>query len=155
MSSRLSVLTFALALPLWAQVPIQIETHMATVNDPGLTGQNVPVTGLFLEPCNVSNKNVIGYSVGARFVDPSTAANAKGLGRHERMATRQTNPLRPGDCDCKNSKPIVIPKTALGVLAEPNVTLDLVVFDDGTIWGPGQLRSSEELRQKLGVNPAQ
>ena len=156
MTPRRSVLSLALTLPLWSQsnsdsspAPVQIVTRTASF----VTGQDGPVTGLFLDIHNTSSKNVIGYSLGVRFVDPSTNANVKGS--HERMAARQASPLRPGDCDCSNSKPIVIKKTSSAVLAEPKVTLDLVVFDDGTTWGAGQLLSSRRLFKELGVTRAE
>ena len=148
MTSRLSLLTLALTFPLWSQsssdsssAPVQIVTR------------TVSVDGLFLEIHNTSSKNVIGYSIEVRFVDPSTKEDLKGS--HGRMAARQANPLRPGDCDCSNPKPIVIKKTASGALAEPQVTLDLVVFDDGTTWGAGRLLSSLKLLKELGVSRSQ
>jgi hypothetical protein len=153
--SHLSLLVLALTLPLWAQsnnagpAPIQIVTRTAAVDPSEIVGQNASGIGLFLEIHNISGKNVTGYSLGVKFLDPSTDASFKGS--HGRMAARASNPLRPGDCDCSHAKPILIPKTPSGVVAEPKVTLDLVVFDDGTTWGAGQLLSSRQLLKELGV----
>jgi hypothetical protein len=156
MSSQLSLLSLALVLPLSAQsnndsspAPIEIVSRISSVDAHQLTGENGTVSGLFLEVHNVSSKNVIGYSLDVKFVDPSTNTNIKGS--HGRMASRQGNPLHPGDCDCSNAKPIVIRVTASGVLAEPKLTVDLVVFDDGTTWGAGQLPAARQLRKQLGL----
>jgi hypothetical protein len=156
MTSYLSLLSLALTFPLWSQsnsesstAPVRIVTRTGSIGGSGPTAQD----GLFLEIHNTSSKNVIGYSLDVQFVDPATSAKIQGS--HGRMAARQASPLRPGDCDCSNSKPIVIKKTASGVLADPQVTLDLVVFDDGTTWGAHRLASSQQLLKELGATPTQ
>jgi hypothetical protein len=162
MTFRLILLALALTLPTWPQgtdsvpSPMQIVTRTAAVNAFEITVKNPSGMGLFLELHNTSGKNVAGYALGVKFLDPSTNASFQGAGSHQRMVARQAgNPLRPGDCDCSHSKPIVIPKTPSGAVAEPKVTLDLVVFDDGTTWGSGELQSSRQLLKKLGVTLAQ
>jgi hypothetical protein len=147
------LLSLALTFPLWSQsnsdsspAPVQIVTRIGNINTLGNTS-------LFLEVHNTSSKNVTGYSLEVRFIDPSTKAALKGS--HGRMAAKRASPLRPGDCDCSNSKPIVIKKTASGALAEPQVIIDLVVFDDGTTWGAGRLLLSRGLLKELGVTQTQ
>jgi hypothetical protein len=160
MPSRLTLLALALTLPLWPQAgdsgpsPIQIVTRTAAVDPSAVAGRNSSAIGLFVEIHNISAKNVLGYSLGVKFLDPSTAATFKGAGSHERMAAHASTPLHPGDCDCSHAKPIMIPKTPSGAVAEPQVALDLVVFDDGTTWGSGRLQSSQQLLKTLGVTLA-
>jgi hypothetical protein len=162
MTSRLILVALTLAVPLWPQsnhsdpAPMQIVTRTAAVDAFEITARNPSGMGLFLEVHNTSGKNVVGYALGVKFLDPSTNASFQGAGSHQRMVARQAGrPLHPGDCDCSHSKPIVLPKTPSGAVAKPEVTLDLVVFDDGTTWGSGQLQSSRPLLRKLGVYLAQ
>jgi hypothetical protein len=161
MTSRLPLLALTL-IPIWSQsndpgpAPLQIVTRTAAARGSELPGQSNSGIGLFLDIHNTSGKNVAGYALGVKFLDPSTNATVKGAGSHQKWVARQAgNPIHPGDCDCSQPKPIMLPKTPSGAVAEPKVTLDLVVFDDGTTWGAGQLQSSQQLLRKLGVNLAQ
>jgi hypothetical protein len=156
MTSRLPLLALTLTLPVWSQsndpgpAPVQIVTRTAAAHLSELPGQSNSGIGLFLDIHNTSGKNVAGYAFGVKFLDPSTNATFKGAGTHQRMVARQAgNPIHPGDCDCSQPKPIMLPS---GAVADPQVTLDLVVFDDGTTWGAGRLQSSQQLLRKLGVN---
>jgi hypothetical protein len=159
MPSRLPLLALSLILPVWSQSkdsgpePLQIVTRTAAANGSELPGQKNSGIGLFLDIHNTSGKNVTGYALAVKFLDPSTNATFKGAGSHQKWVARQAgNPIHPGDCDCSQPKPIMLPKTPSGAAAESKVTLDLVVFDDGTTWGPGQLLSSQQLLRKLGMN---
>ncbi len=164
MTSRLTLLALML-IPIWSQsndpgpAPLQIVTRTVAVDASEFTGKankNTSSIGLFLDIHNISSKNVSGYALGVKFLDPSTNATFKGAGSHQRMAARRAaNLLHPGDCECSHAKPIMLPNTPSGAVAEPQVTLDLVVFDDGTTWGAGQLQSSQQLLRELGVKLAQ
>jgi hypothetical protein len=158
MTSRLTLLALTLTLPVWSQSndsgpePLQIVTRTAAVDASQFSGRNSSGIGLFLDIHNISGKNVSGYALGVKFLDPSTNATFKGGGSHQRMAARRAgNLLHPGDCECAHPKPIMLPTTPSGAVADPKVTLDLVVFDDGTTWGAGQLESSKQLLKELGV----
>jgi hypothetical protein len=152
MMSRFCFLALALALPLAAQsdtastvAPLQIFTRIATVDDTRLTGKTGPVDGLFLDIQNMSGKSVLGYTLAVTFLDPSTNTKLKGSGGHERSSRRpMDNPLLPGQCDCSNPKPLVIPKTESGALALVSATLEFVVFEGGSSWGVAKTRASQQ-----------
>jgi len=157
MTLRRTLLALALTLPAWSQskdsgpAPLQIVTRTAAVDASGFAGKNNSTIGLFLDIHNVSGKNVAGYVLDVKFVDPSTNTILRGAG-HERMAARETgDPMRPGGCDCSNPKPIMLRKTPAGAVSEPKITLDLVVFEDGTSWGAGELVSSQQLLKQSGA----
>jgi hypothetical protein len=153
MTVRLSLIALALALPLAAQsdnassiAPLQIFSRVTTVDDIRLTGKNGPVAGLFSDVQNISVKNVLSYTFSITFLDPSTNTKLRGSGSHER-STRMPNdkPLRPGECQCSNPKPLVIPKTESGALAQVSTTLEFVLFEDGSTWGTPKTRPQQAL----------
>jgi len=152
MAFRVSLLALALAFPIGAQsdnasavAPLQVLTRIASVDVPSESGQTLPGTGVFFDVLNSSNKNVRSYALEIKFIDPST--NAPLPGRHQR-AMSFDKPIHPGSVG-SNPKPIVLPKTASGALAEYRVNVDLVTFDDGTTWGPGKDPVWNFMRQQL------
>jgi hypothetical protein len=106
---------------------------------------------LSLQVKNVSTKNILAYSVQTLFTNPETG---RGMGRHGSNTTLintntdKADPLLPGAMKTW-AKPIEFPRNAAGGTPQYSFSVDLVVFDDGSTWGPGTAQGSQRMLQNV------
>jgi hypothetical protein len=105
--------------------------------------------GVRLTVKNVSVKNVVAYSVRVFYVNPQTGAK---MGAGDHSTFHHADVLAPGRSET-SPKVTSLPRSTEGVTAtyttSPDSSVDLVVFDDGTYWGPVSSRAAQALWQRL------
>lgn len=116
-----------------AQAPLQIT-------------EQVHDGGIFLTRQNVSTQPIRGYVIDIQFKD----ATGKSLGDIVRSAMKISKDgeplyLLPGQSE-QDHKPVPIKVDASGAPGSHGTVLDLVVFADGTTWGPGKTPQAAKLR---------
>ncbi len=118
--------------------PLQVSLSPATIGPRGLPASLVQIQ-------NVSSKNVLAYTIRMRVIDPNTGKQRPGR-IHEalRMRTDGTaNYLLPGQ----------VANDRVQVNPNASVDVDLVVFEDGSAWGPmtsdGAKRQWKAVRSSL------
>jgi hypothetical protein len=154
---RFLVIVAALAMPMGAQTagspgscPIEVTGRVASIDPHKWVGFEAG-PGLFIEVRNISGKGIQGYVFETAFMDPATRQNAGG--RREHSAWKEPGKgveLAAGEGQ-ELPKPYPLPKTASGSMAQYSFKVDLVIFDDGSKWGPGQLRSSMKMVTSLSA----
>ena len=104
--------------------------------------------GLFMMVRNTSGRNILGFAFETTFTNPQTG---------KEMAAREHGAFRPASrgislppgASKPNPKPYQLPVTSSGVPARYSFTVDLVIFDDGTKWGPAKLDVSQTVLMRL------
>ena len=106
--------------------------------------------GLFMEVRNTSGRNILGFAFETTFTNPKTG---KAMGGHEHGAFRPASRgiSLPSGGSKPNPKPYQLPVTSSGIPASYSFTVDLVIFDDGTTWGPAKLGTSHDLLVRLAT----
>ncbi len=105
--------------------------------------------GLFMTVQNVSGRGIQGYVFETTFTGP---AGGERLGPHRSHSTyRQPSlgvALAPG-AKQDLPKPYPVPMTSYGLPVNYSFNVDLVVFEDGTTWGPGKSPSAKQLLSRI------
>ena len=106
--------------------------------------------GLFMTVRNTSGRNILGFAFETTFTNPATG---KVIGGHEHGAFRPASrgiSLPPGGSK-PNPKPYQLPVTSAGTPAGYSFRVDLVIFEDGSTWGPAKLDVSQSLLKRLAT----
>jgi len=103
-----------------------------------------PSPGFHLQVRNISaTHSILAYTLAIRYIDPDT--NKAGMGgSHGAIFMNQDGtprPLAPGQKSTADNRSTN--KSASGKPLVPKVTVDLVVFEDGSIWGPAQTEGAK------------
>jgi hypothetical protein len=106
--------------------------------------------GLFMEVRNVSGRNILGFAFETTFTNPETG---KAMAKREHGAFRPASRgiSLPSGASKPNPKPYQLPVTSSGTPASYSFRVDLVIFDDGTTWGPAKLEVSQALLARLAT----
>jgi hypothetical protein len=101
---------------------------------------------LALSAQNISVKQIRGIVFSVAFTSPSTGENLGKLVRTfvKPVENGQATYLEPGQT-IRYQKPVPVPKDPTGAPGRPNVTVDSVVFGDGSSWGPAKLTESAKV----------
>ena len=86
---------------------------------------------------NVSGRGIQGYAFETIFTDP---ASGERVGPHRSHSTYKQPSLGAAIASGAKqevAKPYPVPITAYGAPGNCSFNIDLVVFEDGTTWGPG------------------
>ena len=121
--------------------PLEVKQTTAVEAEPG--GQARDVLGL--EVRNTSSRRVRGFAVCVNFTDGETGAPTTYLCQNILKATKEGEARYQFPGDTLSVRSIPIPRNASGVPDRPAVKVDIVVFDDGSSWGPGKSRASLRL----------
>jgi hypothetical protein len=106
--------------------------------------------GLFMKVRNVSGRNILGFAFETAFTNPETG-KAMAVREHGAFRPVSRGISLPSGASKPNPKPYQIPVTSSGVPARYSFTVDLVIFDDGTTWGPTKLEVSQALLVRLAT----
>jgi hypothetical protein len=123
---------------------------LAVTATPAGAGEDGSQPGLLLNIKNVSGKNVLAYALQLRYTNPDTG-QSMGSGGHSAFRHGTAGPpqyLAPAQTDT-DPKPISLPHTSDGVTATYVISVDLVVFEDGSQWGPASSRGAQQLLQRI------
>ena len=141
-------------------------TLLPLLGQPGLTGGPPPLeirvrtqlidpadgsgTGAYIDVRNTSARNVRGYVLQILVMDPVEGVALEH--RSRAVSTSKVNGvlhfIAPGELST-NGKPVPLPTTFSGSLAVCAASIDMVVFDDGTTWGPAKLSASANLLKRI------
>jgi len=97
---------------------------------------------------NISGRNILGFVFETTFTNPGTG-KAMAVREHGAFRPASRGISLPSDASKLNPKPYQLPVTSSGMPARYSFTVDLVIFDDGTKWGPAKLEVSEALLLRL------
>lgn len=109
--------------------------------------------GLFMTVRNVSGRGIQGYAFETIFTDP---ASGERVGPHRSHSTYKQPSLGvalASGAKQEVAKPYPVPITAYGAPGNCSFNIDLVVFEDGTTWGPGQSSSAKQLLSRIQGEP--
>ncbi len=107
--------------------------------------------GLFMKVRNLSGRNILGFAFETAFSDPETGRSIGTPREHGAFRPASRGISLPPDGSKPNPKPYQLPVTSSGVPARYSFTVDLVIFDDGTTWGPAKLEVSKALLVRLAT----
>lgn len=115
-----------------AQTPTQEErvdpqTHSST----WLSARNLDIR-------NVSSKCVIAFSLDMKFKDSEGKLIATGTTRHFFPKNGKLNCLDPGQTYTPKYSKVILPIDPSGNPTTADITVDFVIFGDGSKWGPGE-----------------
>ena len=105
--------------------------------------------GLFTTVQNVSGRGIQGYAFETTFTD---AASGERIGPHRSHSTYKQPSLGvalASGAKQELAKPYPVPLAAYGVPGNFYFNIDLVVFEDGTTWGPGKSSSAKQLLSRI------
>jgi hypothetical protein len=116
-----------------------------TVGKNGTPGCPEPGPAISIEATNVSAKAILGYVISVAFYDSKKNTQIHTLTNLEASALKRRNnqSLPPGSSWL--SQPKHIPWTSDGNNSQASVDIDLVIFIDGTTWGPAKTARSQLL----------
>ncbi|HTS76908.1 MAG TPA: hypothetical protein VMG40_11925 [Bryobacteraceae bacterium] len=142
----LPLLAFLPALGAQTQ-PIEVTASIAPIDPTKWVGFKEG-RGLFMFVRNTSGRDIQGFALEARFTDPQTGKPLGGHRGHSEFNPRSNGLLAPGA-----TKPLVrpypVPVTASGAPGAYAFSVDLVIFEDGTTWGPGRTPMARKLLQQI------
>jgi hypothetical protein len=106
------------------------------------SGTDTVRSPLVIEIENTSTRNILAYTIKIQLTDSGTGKQRERIHQVLRMTSDRTpNYLHPGEtADDK----IQITRTSSGSRSDVRATADLVIFDDGSAWGPMSESSSKQ-----------
>jgi hypothetical protein len=110
-----------------------------------------PGPGLFMKVQNMSGRNILGFAFKTTFTNPETGKGMAAPREHGAFRPASRGISLPSGASKPNPKPYQLPVTASGVPARYSFTVDLVIFEDGSRWGPAKLEVSEALLMRLAT----
>jgi hypothetical protein len=105
--------------------------------------------GLFMKVRNISGRNILGFAFETKFINPETGKAMAAPREHGAFRPASRGISLPPGASKPNPKPYQLPVTSSGMPAEYSFTVDLVIFEDGTRWGPAKLEVSQALLLRL------
>lgn len=132
--------------------PIEVTGRISAIDPQVWPGfNNGP--GLFMTVQSASARGIQGYVFETTFTDPANGERVE-----HRLHSTYKRPslgvaLAPG-AKQDVGKPYPVPITAGGVPSDYSFTVDLVIFDDGTTWGPAKTIGAKQLLSRVqGATP--
>ena len=129
------------------RAPIDITGKVSAI-DPQLWPGFSTGPGLFMTIQNVSARGIQGCVYETFFTSPKSGRH---LERREHSAYRPPSlgGLLPPGANMAVDKPYQIPMAAPGIAANYSFNVDLVVFEDGTTWGPAKTGAAKQLLSRI------
>jgi hypothetical protein len=125
-------------------VPIEVTGKISAIDTQVWQGFSQG-PGLFMTVQNVSGRGIQGYAFETTFTDPASGERVGPRRSHSTYKQPSLGvALAPG-AKQEAPKPYPVPITSYGVPGNHSFNIDLVVFEDGTTWGPGKSRSAKQL----------
>jgi hypothetical protein len=109
--------------------------------------------GLFMTVQNVSGRGIQGYAYETTFTDPASGERVEHITHSTYRQPSLGVALAPGGKQ-DVARPYPMRIAAYGVPAKVSFDVDLVVFEDGTTWGPGKTKAAKQLLLRVqGMAP--
>jgi hypothetical protein len=106
--------------------------------------------GLYMAVKNTSGRAISGIVFETIFTDTASGARLSGRQEHSAYKPLENGVLIAPNASMSEPKPYPLPVTASGSTASYSFTVDLVVFEDGTTWGPAKTRTATQLLRRIG-----
>jgi hypothetical protein len=100
--------------------------------------------GLFMTVRNTSGRDILGFAFETTFTNPETG-KVMAMREHGAFRPASRGISLPSGAGKPNPKPYQLPVTSSGMAAGYSFTVDLVIFSDGSTWGPAKLDVSQTL----------
>jgi hypothetical protein len=129
--------------------PIEVTGQISQIDPQAWAGFDAG-PGLFMSVRNVSARGICGYVYETVFTDAETG---KPLAHRQHSMYKKASlgvALSAGAIDL-SGKPYNVPASQSGIPALFSFKVDLVIFDDGSTWGPGQLPLSKTLLARIAA----
>jgi hypothetical protein len=130
--------------------PIEVTGLVSTIDPHEWAGFKAG-PGLFMKVRNISGRNILGFAFETTFTNPETGKAMAAPREHGAFRPASRGISLPSGASKPNPKPYQLPVTSSGMPATYSFTVDLVIFDDGTKWGPAKLEVSEALLMRLAT----
>jgi hypothetical protein len=109
--------------------------------------------GLFMAARNISGRGIRGYAFETIFTDAGSGERVGPRMSHSTYKEPQLGvALTPG-AQQDLVKPYSVPITESGIPAIYSFNIDLVVFEDGSTWGPGKTQAARQLLSRIQGAP--
>lgn len=105
--------------------------------------------GVYTTVKNTSGRDVQAFAFSVVFTDPQSGKPVEGQRERSEYQPPSDGVLLAANASEHERKPFPIPPTASGALASYSFDIDLVVFEDGTTWGPAKTRTAKELLEQI------
>jgi len=126
--------------------PLNITFEETTTDILRTPNASTLLPAIVMNVANVSGKCLRGYVVVVKFKE----ADGHTTQGHSRLALAMDKESNlscfPPGAVKHWGNPLVRPKDSSGELAQYSATIDLVIFEDGSEWGPGKAPDSDRLR---------
>jgi hypothetical protein len=106
--------------------------------------------GLYMAVKNTSGRAVSGIVFETIFTDTASGARLPGRHEHTTYKSPENGILIAPNASMSEPKPYPLPVTPSGSAANYSFTVDLVVFEDGSTWGPAKTRAATQLLRRIG-----
>jgi hypothetical protein len=131
--------------PSTGPVPIEITGKVSAID----TRMGFPDgPGLFMTVQNISTRGIQGYVFETTFTDPASGEPVEHRSHSSYKQPSLGVGIAPG-AKQEEVKPYPMRITANGVPANYSFTVDLVIFDDGTTWGPAKTKAGKQLLSRI------
>jgi hypothetical protein len=127
--------------------PIEVTATISRI-DPQVWAGFPEGPGLFMTVKNISKRGIQGYAYQTIFTDPISGKRLEVRG-HSAYKQPSLGVALAADASSPDPKPYKVPITAFGAQTSSSFTVDLVVFDDGTTWGPAQTTVGKQLLERI------
>jgi len=127
--------------------PIEVTGLVSPINPHEWAGFKAG-PGLFMKVRNISGRNILGFAFKTTFTNPETG-KTMAVREHSAFRPASRGGSLPADASKPNPKPYELPVTSSGMPASYSFVVDLVIFGDGTTWGPAKLEVSEAMLMRF------
>jgi hypothetical protein len=149
---RISTLLLVFLPAIGAQTlpPIEVTGYISPIDAQVWAGMSGP--GLFMTIQNTSGREIQGFAFDTVFADPQSGKHLPPNHEHSAYKPPANGVLLAVNGKMSEPKPYPVPISA-GAPAIYSFTVDLVVFGDGTTWGPAKTRAAQQLLRRIGQAP--
>jgi len=149
---RISTLLLAFLPAIGAQTPppIEVTGNISPIDPQVWAGMSGP--GLFMTIQNTSGREIQGFAFATDFNDPQSGRHLPPSREHNAYKPPANGVLLAANGKVSEPKPYPVPISA-GAPASYSFTVDLVIFGDGTTWGPAKTRAAQQLLRRIGQPP--
>jgi hypothetical protein len=125
-------------------VPIEVTGKVSAID----TRMGFPDgPGLYMTVKNLSGRGIQGYAFETTFTDPASGERVEHRSHSSYKQPSLGVAVAP-EAKQDEVKPYPVPTAASGVPANYSFAVDLVIFDDGTTWGPAKTQAGKQLLAK-------
>ena len=128
-------------------VPIEVTGEISAI-DPQVWSGFKDGPALFMTVQSTSARGIQSYVFETTFTDPASGERVEHRSHSTHKQSSLGVALAPG-AKQDVGKPYPVPITAHGVPTNYSFTVDLVIFDDGTTWGPAKTIAAKQLLSRI------